>query len=95
VALVGAAAVVADAPKNPAEAEGTDSPEAVVDGEDVKVEHCVLVPTCTGEVDSHTGDAGRRVLFADWPARGVGDLDQAGLDERPFAAGTSTGDSEG
>lgn len=95
VALVRAAAVVADAPKNPAVAEGMDSPEAVVDGEDVKVEHCVLAPTCTEGVDSHTGDADRRrALCADGPARGVGDLAQAGLGERPLAAGASTEDSE-
>jgi hypothetical protein len=94
VALVGAAVVVADAPKNPAVAEDMDSPEAVVDGEDVKVEHCVLAPTCTEEVDSHTGDVDRRRSpCADGPARG-GDLALAGLDERPLAAGASTGDSE-
>lgn len=94
VALVGAAVVAADAPKNPAVAEDMDSPEAVVDGEDVKVEHCVLAPTCTEEVDSHTGDVDRRRSpCADGPARG-GDLALAGLDERPLAAGASTGDSE-
>lgn len=93
VALVGAD--VADAPKDPAAVEGTDSHETAVDGEGVEVERCVLVAACTEEVDNHTEDVSRRqVQSAGAPVRGVVGQGQAGLDETPLAAVENTGDSE-
>jgi hypothetical protein len=93
VALVGAD--VADAPRDPAAVEGTDSHETAVDGEGVEVERCVLVAACTEEVDNHTEDVSRRqVQSAGAPVRGVVGQGQAGLDETPLAAVENTGDSE-
>jgi hypothetical protein len=90
VALAGAAAV--DGPRNPAVAEGTDSPEAVADGEAVEDGHFVLAVACT-EADSHTGDR-HQVQSAGEPVREVGVLGRTGLGGRPLVAEANTGDSE-